>query len=196
MMKTRARSVGEQAISIAMIIAGIVAAGYFYLAVNAAQQQDIKRLEEEIKRLDTEIIAAIQEKKNLEGQRDEEVKKVDARRAEVQEKFENLLDFENQYTNLIEAVEQKARNFNISILGSEYVPPAQASGLLAAYKIFTMRLKVIGDYDRMKHFLWELENRLGRFVKINNFKVNTLSDTEGRMALDLELVTYFKQGNG
>lgn len=192
MMKTRMRSVLEQAVSVALIVIGGIAFVYFYSIVNASQRQEIQRLIDGNRVIDNEIIAATEELQRLRADCEQKRAEVERRRQEIEERFEKLLTGEDEYSNLIRAIEQKAANFNIAITQSEYVPPTQAGGVLAKYKVFTMRLKVLGDYDRMKHFLWELENRLGPFVKINTFKVIQLSDPDGQMNLDLELVTYFK----
>ena len=53
---------------------------------------------------------------------------------------------------------------------------------------------VTGPYEKMKHFLWELENSMGRLTKISNLVVKPpICDKDGNMNLTLTVKTYFIQ---
>jgi Tfp pilus assembly protein PilO len=116
------------------------------------------------------------------------------RKQEVKDKFEKLLESSGNYTVFIEQVQRKAKALDIHIQDSQYQPPAPAAGAGSAYLEFKFALRVRGSYNKVKQFLWEMENSLGRLVKISQIDIiPPLSDEAGNMSLKLTLATFFKR---
>jgi Tfp pilus assembly protein PilO len=115
------------------------------------------------------------------------------RKQEVKEKFEKLLESAGNYTLFIEQVQRKAKSLGIHIQDSQYQPPAPAAGAGASYLEFKFDLRIRGQYNKIKQFIWEMENSLGRLVKISQIEITPpLSDEAGNMSLKLTLATFFK----
>ena len=96
------------------------------------------------------------------------------------------------YTEFIKDVQREANDLDIKILNSKYDAPAAVKGAGIAYLEFKINLSVTGSYERMKHFLWKMENSLGRIVRITQMDIRPpICDKDGNMSIMLTLSTYF-----
>ncbi|HQB83972.1 MAG TPA: type 4a pilus biogenesis protein PilO, partial [Candidatus Rifleibacterium sp.] len=66
------------------------------------------------------------------------------------------------------------------------------SGAGSSYLEFKFDMRIHGSYNRLKQFLWESENALGRLVKISQLEIlPPLNDKDGNMTMKLTLSTFF-----
>ncbi len=192
-MKTRLRSIIERVVTYGLIAAAIGALIYFLSSVNTRQEQEIALKNTELADIKLKVANAQTEF----AKRQQQIEKISAelrdKQREVKEKFEKLLESSANYTVFIEQVQRKARSLDIHIQDSQYQPPAPAAGAGSAYLEFKFDLRIRGTYNKVKQFLWEMENSLGRLVKIAQIEViPPLSDEAGNMSLKLTLATFFK----
>ncbi|MBI3037461.1 type 4a pilus biogenesis protein PilO [bacterium] len=192
-MKTRLRSTIELVVTIGLILLALIAFGYFYMQTNKSQRKEIGERKSRIASLKEDHGKAIEELKTREDQVATLEKKILERKKEIEEKFENLLDFAENYPTFIEQIQKKAREHSISIISSNYESPTPVNAAISKYLEFKFNLDVKGSYENMKHFLWGTENTLGRFVKISKMVVRPpVSDTDGNMGLSITLSTFFQ----
>jgi len=192
-VKTRLRSIIERVVTYGLIAAAIGALIYFLSSVNTRQEQEIALKNTELADIKLKVANAQTEF----AKRQQQIEKISAelrdKQREVKEKFEKLLESSANYTVFIEQVQRKARSLDIHIQDSQYQPPAPAAGAGSAYLEFKFDLRIRGTYNKVKQFLWEMENSLGRLVKIAQIEViPPLSDEAGNMSLKLTLATFFK----
>jgi len=191
-VKTRIRSIIERAVGYAMLVGALVVFSYFYTNVNRTQKTSIEDLKKNLRELKNTIIKAEADFVERKKQVARINQQLETRQKEVREKFEALLDKEINYPRLIEQVQRKAKALNIEILNSKYEPPARVQGAPATYLEFKFSMNVRGGYEKMKQFLWEMENAMGRFVKIGQMVVKPpICDSTGNMNLTLTFSTYF-----
>ena len=192
-MKTKLRSIIERVVTYGLIAIAIGALVYFLSSVNTKQKKDISDKTVEL----TEMKKKLEDAQNQFARRKTQVEQITSqlreREQEVKERFEQLLESASNYTLFIEQVERKAKALNIHIQDSQYQSPAPAAGAGSTYLEFRFDLRVRGPYNRIKQFLWEMENSLGRLVKIAQIEIiPPLSDESGNMSLKLTLATFFK----
>ncbi|GAB4278962.1 MAG: hypothetical protein Kow0029_22530 [Candidatus Rifleibacteriota bacterium] len=192
-MKTRLRSIIERVVTYSLIAIAIGALIYFLGSVNTKQKQDIYSKTTELADLKTKLASAQTEFAQRRKQIEAITTQLREKKAEVKEKFEKLLESSSNYTVFIEQVQRKAKALDIHIQDSQYQPPAPAAGAGASYLEFKFDLRIRGPYNKVKQFLWEMENSLGRLVKISQIEIiPPLSDEAGNMSLKLTLATFFK----
>ncbi len=191
-MKTKLQSIIERVVTYGVIVICILVMVYYFGSVSKRQKEVAVAKKAELASLKKQIVEA-QEKL---VERKEKVKKinaeVDEKEAEVREKFEKLLDKSDNYTIFIEQVQRKAKALDIMIQNSTYDSPTQSSAS-SKYLEFKFNATVTGQYNKMKRFLWEIENAMGRLVKISNLEINPpISDKYGNISMKLSLSTFFK----
>jgi len=191
-MKTKFRSYLERIISYGVAGLAVVGLVFFLTKVDKEQKLQIEKKIQELKSLNDQIDATNKDFEQRKIQIDEINKQITARQSEVLVRFERLLEKSENYTKFIEQVQRKAKSMDITILNSSYTPPSPAEGAPASYLEFRFILDITGSYERMKNFLWELENTLSRLVKISKMVIKPpLCDKEGNMSMTLTLSTYF-----
>ena len=191
-MKSRLRSIFERVGGYVLIVAAVAFFVFFYTHNNRVQKKSIEEMRTKILGL-RETLAKAQT--DL-GERQKKFTAIKSDLAALQEKvktnFNDLLTKQADYTNFIRDVELKAQALQIRIQNSTYQAPAKAATGPSEYLEFRFTVNVSGLYEKMKQFLWELENSLGRFVKIDKMTIKApLCDAEGSMNLTLTLSTYF-----
>ncbi len=192
-MKTRMRSILERAISYGLIVVAVIGFMYFQGSVDKNQKAALAKKGADLALLKTRIEEGqknfAERQKQIEGI----MKTVQARQAEL-ENFERRLGKSVDYTQFIDQVQRKAQNFGIAILNSQCTRPAAAPNAPPTYLEFALTMNVTGAYEQMKHFLWDLENSMGRLTKVSNLVIKPpICDKEGRMNLTITLKTYFTQ---
>lgn len=191
-MKTRMRSILERVISYGLFAAAVGGFFFFYTNVNQGQKNTIEQMKLKVLDLQGLQAKADEDLKARQSQIDVVNNQIEKKRQEVKEKFERLLEKAENYTHFIEQVQRKARSLDILILTSQYDPPLAAVNAPADYLEFKFSLDVKGAYEKVKRFLWEIENALGRFVKISKLIIKPpICDADGNMSLTLTLSTFF-----
>ncbi|HMM58525.1 MAG TPA: type 4a pilus biogenesis protein PilO [Candidatus Rifleibacterium sp.] len=191
-MKTRLRSNLERVVTYGLMAAAIVFLIYFLSSVNTSQRQLIAAKNTEIASLVTRIEDSQREFNTRRQQIEEITVQLRDKRQEVKEKFERLLESSSNYTIFIEQVQRKAKALDILIMDSTYNSPSPVSGAGSSYLEFKFDMRIHGSYNRLKQFLWESENALGRLVKISQLEIiPPLNDKDGNMTMKLTLSTFF-----
>ena len=191
-MKTRIRSLVERAVTYGLIVIAIGSLLYFLGSVNKGQKAEIKKKSDALLTMKRKLDDA----QKAFASRRKQVAKITTqlreRKKEVRERFEKLLEKAENYTIFIEQVQRKAKALNIHIQDSTYSPPTKIAGAGGRYLEFGFDLRISGAYGKVKQFLWEMENALGRLVKITKMElIPPLSDSQGNMTLRLTLSTFF-----
>ncbi|MDD3146322.1 MAG: type 4a pilus biogenesis protein PilO [Candidatus Riflebacteria bacterium] len=191
-MKTRLRSTLERVVTYGLIIAAVAFLLYFLGSINRNQRQLISSKETAI----SELTRKVEDAQKDFAQRRQQVESITVqlreKRQEVKEKFEKLLETSANYTIFIEQVQRKAKALGVHIQDSTYKSPAPVSGAGGNYVEFKFDMRIHGPYNKLKQFLWESENALGRLVKISQLEiVPPLNDQQGNMAMKLTLSTFF-----
>jgi Tfp pilus assembly protein PilO len=191
-LKTRLRSIIERAVTYGLIAIAIGTLVYFLGSVNKKQKKEISAKKDELISMNKKLDEA-KKSFNLRRKKVANItKQLRERKKEVKEKFEKLLEKASNYTRFIEQVQRKAKALDIHIQDSQYTPPSSTAGAGSAYLEFKFNLRISGSYAKAKQFLWEMENALGRLVKISSMEIiPPLSDPEGNMSLKLTLSTFF-----
>lgn len=189
-MKTKLQSTIERILTYGLIVASILAMVYYFGTVSKRQKELGAKKKAEIIELDRQIVKA---KEDL-VERKERVSQIERQLAEktkeVNDKFERLLEDRDSYTLFIEQVQRKARGLDIIIQNSTYDTPIQSSN--SKYLEFKFSATVTGQYNKMKKFLWEVENAMGRLVKVGNIEiVPPVTDKQGNIVMKLTLSTFF-----
>ncbi len=191
-MKTRLRSNLERVVTYGLMAAAIVFLIYFLSSVNTSQRQLIAAKNTEIAGLVARIEDSQREFNTRRQQIEEITVQLRDKRQEVKEKFERLLESSSNYTIFIEQVQRKAKALDILIMDSTYNSPSPVSGAGSSYLEFKFDMRIHGSYNRLKQFLWESENALGRLVKISQLEIiPPLNDKDGNMTMKLTLSTFF-----
>jgi Tfp pilus assembly protein PilO len=191
-VKTRLRSVLERVFTYGLIAIAIGGLVFFLGSVNSKQKEAIRGKKNEL----IEMQKRLEDSQREFASRRQKVKEISTqlrdRKKEVQDKFERLLEKASNYTLFIEQVQRKAKSLEIHIQDSKYLPPAPTAGAGARYLEFQFNLAITGSYNKVKQFLWEMENALGRLVKISQMELMPpLSDERGNMSMKLTLSTFF-----
>ncbi len=191
-MKTRLRSNIERVLTYGLMAGAIVFLVYFLGSVNRSQRQLIASKKTEI----ADLSKRIEESKKDLTQRQQQINEITTqlrdKRQEIKEKFEKLLESAANYTVFIEQVQRKAKALGIHIQDSNYKTPAPVKGGAGNYVEFKFDMRIRGSYNKLKQFLWESENALGRLVKISQLEIiPPLSDQQGNMSMKLTLSTFF-----
>lgn len=163
---------------------------YFFGPGKKAQQKVIEEKNKELSSYDSRIITA---QNNLDV-RKQQVKDIgeqlEQKTQEVSDKFEKLLEKSENYTTFIEQVQRKAKALDVLVQNSNYDTPTNSSD--HKYYEFKFSATVSGQYNKIKRFLWEVENAMGRLVKIGNIDiVPPITDKQGNISLNLTLSTFF-----
>lgn len=191
-MKTKIQSILERVVTYGVIIICILSMVYYFGSVSTRQKKETLAKNEELASLKKKISEASEEKANREIQLEKINKQIDQKKDEVNERFEKLLEKSDNYTIFIEQVQRKAKALDILIQNSTYDSPTQ-SPETSKYLEFKFNATVTGQYNKMKRFLWEVENAMGRLVKISNLEINApISDKHGNISMKLTLSTFFK----
>jgi len=191
-VKTRVRSIVERVITYSLIVLAVGSLIYFLGSVNRKQQAIIRKKGVDLVSMKQKLTQA----QNAFASRRKQVAKITAqlrdRKKEVRERFEKLLEKADNYTIFIEQVQRKAKALGIYIQDSHYSPPAKIAGAGGRYLEFKFNLRITGAYEKVKQFLWEMENALGRLVKITQMElIPPLADEQGNISLRLTLSTFF-----
>lgn len=191
-MKTRLRSIIERVVTYGLIAVAVGVLLYFLGSVNTQQKSNIANKEKELFDLKQRLEDSQTEFSKRREQVAQITEQLRIKRQEVKEKFEKLLESSSNYTIFIEQVQRKARALEIHIQDSTYKSPAPVAGAGSNYLEFKFDLRIQGSYNKIKQFLWEIENSLGRLVKISQIEIlPPLSDAQGNMAMKLTLATFF-----
>ena len=165
---------------------------YYFGSISTRQKNEAISKNNELASLKKKIEEAKEELLNREEQLENINRQIDRKKDEVNERFEKLLEKSDNYTIFIEQVQRKAKALDILIQNSTYDSPTQ-SAETSKYLEFKFNATVTGQYNKMKRFLWEVENAMGRLVKISNLEINApVSDKHGNISMKLTLSTYFK----
>jgi len=192
-MKTRLRSILERAVSYGLVVIAFFGFLYFQEYVGKSQKASLGKKADDLMKLKLQIDGAKKSFAARQTQIDGINKQVESRMLEL-ERFEKLLGRTASYTLFIDQVQRKAQSVGINILNSKYERPTPAPGTPGNYLEFRFAMGVTGPYEKMKHFLWELENSMGRLTKISNLVVKPpICDKDGNMNLTLTVKTYFIQ---
>jgi Tfp pilus assembly protein PilO len=191
-VKTRLRSIIERVVTYGLIAVAIGGLVYFLGSVNRQQRQSIASKNQELVDLNKKLEESQADFAKRRQQVADITSQLRDKRQEVKDKFEKLLESSANYTMFIEQVQRKARALDIHIQDSTYKPPAPVAGAGSSYLEFKFDLRIHGSYNRLKQFLWEIENSLGRLVKISQIEIiPPLSDPQGNMSMKLTLSTFF-----
>lgn len=191
-MKTRLRSILERVISYGLVATAAFGLFYFQTTIDRRQKSLILAKETELKQYGDQLEAGKKDLVSREAQLEQIKKQIAERRLEIKNKFENSLDKAANYTLFIEQVQRKAKALDVIIRNSTYNPPAPSAGAPSNYLEFKFTVDLTASYEKMKHFLWEMENTLGRMVKISQMTLQPpIVDSEGTMRLTLTLSTFF-----
>ncbi|PKL50965.1 MAG: hypothetical protein CVV42_01300 [Candidatus Riflebacteria bacterium HGW-Riflebacteria-2] len=191
-MKTRLRSIIERVVTYGLIAIAIGGLVYFLGSVNRQQRESIANKNQELVNLNKKLEDSQAEFAKRRQQVADITSQLRDKRQEVKDKFEKLLESAANYTMFIEQVQRKARALDIHIQDSTYKPPAPVAGAGSSYLEFKFDLRIHGVYNKLKQFLWEIENSLGRLVKISQIEIiPPLSDPQGNMSMKLTLSTFF-----
>ncbi len=191
-MKTRIRSIIERIVTYGLIAVAIGVLLYFLGSVNTKQREAISVKQQELLDLNRRLEDSQTEFSKRRDQVSQITEQLREKRQEVKEKFEKLLESSSNYTIFIEQVQRKARALEIHIQDSTYKSPSPIAGAGSSYLEFKFDLRIHGSYNKIKQFLWEIENSLGRLVKISQIEIiPPLSDSQGNMAMNLTLSTFF-----
>ncbi len=191
-MKTRLRSIIERVVTYGLIAVAVGILLYFLGSVNRQQRESIAAKQQQLLELNRKLEDSQKEFDTRREQVANITEQLREKRQEVKEKFEKLLESSSNYTIFIEQVQRKARALEIHIQDSTYKSPAPIAGAGSSYLEFKFDLRIRGSYNRIKQFLWEIENSLGRIVKISQIEIiPPLSDAQGNMTMKLTLSTFF-----
>jgi Tfp pilus assembly protein PilO len=191
-VKTRLRSIIERVVTYGLIAIAIGGLVYFLGSVNRQQRESIANKNQELVNLNKKLEDSQAEFAKRRQQVADITSQLRDKRQEVKDKFEKLLESAANYTMFIEQVQRKARALDIHIQDSTYKPPAPVAGAGSSYLEFKFDLRIHGVYNKLKQFLWEIENSLGRLVKISQIEIiPPLSDPQGNMSMKLTLSTFF-----
>ncbi|MBQ2594966.1 MAG: type 4a pilus biogenesis protein PilO [Candidatus Riflebacteria bacterium] len=191
-MKTKIQSIIERVVTYGVIVICILGMVYYFGSVSTRQKKEVLAKNTELASLKKKITEAEEEKGNRKIKLEDINKQIDKKKDEVNERFEKLLEKSDNYTIFIEQVQRKAKALDILIQNSTYDSPTQ-SAETSKYLEFKFNATVTGQYNKMKRFLWEVENAMGRLVKISNLEINApVSDKHGNISMKLTLSTFFK----
>ena len=191
-MKTKIQSIIERVVTYGVIIICILVMVYYFGSVSTRQKNQAISKNSELASLQKKIAEAKEDMVNRQEQLESINRQIDIKRDEVNERFEKLLEKSDNYTIFIEQVQRKAKALDILIQNSTYDSPTQ-SAETSKYLEFKFNATVTGQYNKMKRFLWEVENAMGRLVKISNLEINApVSDKQGNISMKLTLSTFFK----
>ncbi len=191
-MKTRLRSTLERVVTYGLIVAAVAFLFYFLASINRSQRELISSKETEIANLSRKVEDSQKEFALRRQQIEDITVQLRDKRKEVKENFERLLEASANYTIFIEQVQRKGKALDVHIQDSTYKSPAPVSGTGGNYVEFKFDMRIHGPYNKLKQFLWESENALGRLVKISHLEiVPPLNDQQGNMAMKLTLSTFF-----
>ena len=191
-MKTRLRSTLERVVTYGLIVAAVAFLFYFLASINRSQRELISSKETEIANLSRKVEDSQKEFALRRQQIEDITVQLRDKRKEVKENFERLREASANYTIFIEQVQRKAKALDVHIQDSTYKSPAPVSGAGGNYVEFKFDMRIHGPYNKLKQFLWESENALGRLVKISHLEiVPPLNDQQGNMAMKLTLSTFF-----
>ena len=191
-MKTKIQSIIERVVTYGVIIICILVMVYYFGSVSTRQKNQAISKNSELASLQKKIAEAKEDMVNRQEQLENINRQIDIKRDEVNERFEKLLEKSDNYTIFIEQVQRKAKALDILIQNSTYDSPTQ-SAETSKYLEFKFNATVTGQYNKMKRFLWEVENAMGRLVKISNLEINApVSDKQGNISMKLTLSTFFK----
>ena len=191
-MKTKIQSTIERLITYGVIVATILVMVYYFGTVNKRQKEEGVRKANEL----TSLKNQKEEADKMLVERQAKVNKITAyikaKEEEIVQKFDNKLRTSDSYTKFIEHIQRKARALDILVQNSTYDFPAKADTYLECKFSAT----VSGQYNKVKRFLWEVENAMGWFVKVSNIEiVPPVSDKQGNMTLKLTLTTFLINAN-
>lgn len=191
-MKTKIQSILERVVTYGVIIICILVMVYYFGSVSTRQKNQAIAKNAELADLKKKIAEAKEDMVTRQEQLENINRQIDIKRDEVNERFEKLLEKSDNYTIFIEQVQRKAKALDILIQNSTYDSPTQ-SAETSKYLEFKFNATVTGQYNKMKRFLWEVENAMGRLVKISNLEINApVSDKQGNISMKLTLSTFFK----
>ena len=191
-MKTKLQSIIERVVTYGVIIICILVMVYYFGSISKRQKNEAIAKNNELATIKKKIAEADEDMIKREKQLEEINRQIDIKKDEVNERFERLLEKSDNYTIFIEQVQRKAKGLDILIQNSTYDSPTQ-SAESSKYLEFKFNATVTGQYNKIKRFLWEVENAMGRLVKISNIEINPpISDKHGNLSMKLTLSTFFK----
>lgn len=192
-MKTRQRSIIERVGGYILIVVAAGAFGAFYTQNNASQKKKISALKEQIVKKKEERDASVTQLEDRKKIHEKWKNALSALQSKLNTEFtQPLKQVQGDYTDFIRAVQQKADTYRIKIYTSKYDPPAAVQKAPANLMEFKFHMDIVGSYEKMKQFLWEIENNMGRIAKIAKMTIRPpICDAEGNMRLSLTLATFF-----
>jgi Tfp pilus assembly protein PilO len=107
------------------------------------------------------------------------------------EEFQNTLLPKKELTLFLGEIYSLAKEANLGIDRIRFHPePVAEQGLLR----YTLDFSVSGDYPQIKTFIQSLENS-GRIIILDKMSLSGEQAEKDRVALGLQLTTYFKSGD-
>lgn len=189
-MKTKLQSTIERVVTYGLIVASILVMIFFFGSANKKQKDEATKKKAELVEYDKKIEHYKHELEDRIEQVEAIKHQLDEKTNEVNDKFEKLLENRDSYTLFIEQVQRKAKALDILIQNSTYDAPTHSNA--SKYLEFKFSATVTGQYNKMKKFLWEVENAMGRLVKIGNLEiVPPITDKQGNISMKLTLSTFF-----
>lgn len=194
-MKTKRQYIFDQIIIYILVIVSILVLVYFHSYVNKKQKADVTIKLAELTDIDNQVTEAEKVYNLIEKNVDSINKNLKSRKKEVNANFESLLNPSNDYNLFIEDLQNKAKEFGIIIQNSIYDLPIRTANSGIYYE-FQFNAIFTGEYNKMKQFLWELENNMKYLVNVTNIEiVPPVCDNQGNISFKLSISTFFLSYN-
>ena len=188
-MKTKLQSIIERFVSYAIAIIAVIVMIHYFGTENKRQEAEKEKKTRDILEFDRKILEYKEELTRRENQCADITKDIKVKEAEIREKFDDRLRPSDSYIDFIEQVQRKAKALDILIQNSTYDLPAKSD----IYLECKFSATVSGQYNKIKRFLWEVENAMGWFVKVSNIEIiPPICDKQGNMTIKLTLITFLK----
>ncbi len=190
-MKTKLQSIIERVVAYGIVVVCIIILIYYFGTVNKRQNEMGKAKNAELANIRAQYDKAIVDK----NERFDRVDKIDenlkTKEKELADNFDAFLVKSDNYIMFIEDIQSKAKFLDIVIKNSTYELPGYSEGS-NKYLEFKFNTTISGPYNKVKRFLWEVENSMGRLVKVSSMEiVPPITDQDGNMTMKLTLSTFF-----
>ena len=190
-MKTKLQSIIERVVAYGIILVCIIVLIYYFGTVNKRQSEMGKAKNAELASIRTQIAQANEDLEERKARVKTIDDKLEEKKKELSENFEDFLVKSDNYILFIEDIQSKAKLLDIVIRNSTYELPGYSEGS-NKYLEFKFNTTVTGPYNKIKRFLWEVENSMGRLVKVSSMEiVPPIADSDGNMTMKLTLSTFF-----
>ena len=190
-MKTKLQSIIERVVAYGIILVCIIILFYYFGTVNKRQNEIGKAKNAELASIKAQIAKAKEDKVEREAKVREINNTLQSKKEELENNFDVFLVKSDNYIMFIEDIQSKAKLLDIVIRNSTYELPGYSEGS-NKYLEFKFNTTVTGPYNKIKRFLWEVENSMGRLVKVSSIEiVPPITDNDGNMTMKLTLSTFF-----